>query len=98
MIYKHYRIVGAIDIGIETKAGRIVYVTEIVGRDESAPFGVVVAALQIIAACFRIIVIAAVTQGVDLHDLFLLRSIIPYSGLNRAAPFIIGIFYNGFAC
>ena len=86
MIYKHYRIVGAIDIGIETKAGRIVYVTEIVRAEEPAPFGVVVAALQIIAACFRIIVIAAVTQGVDLRDLFLLIDIITGYGLNLTNP------------
>ena len=86
MIYKHYRIVGAIDIGIETKAGRIVYVTEIVGRDESAPFGVVVAALQIIVACFRIVVIAAVSERVDLRDLFLLIDIITGYGLNLTNP------------
>ena len=86
MIYKHYRIVGAIDIGIETETGRIIYVTEIVGRDESAPFGVVVAALQIIVACFRIVVIAAVSERVDLRDLFLLIDIITGYGLNLTNP------------
>ena len=97
MIYKHYRIVGAIDIGIETKAGGIVYVTEIVGRDESAPFGVVVAALQIVIPCFRIIVIAAVTQGVDLRDLVLHGSVVSRYGLNRVAPFIITVHYKSIA-
>ena len=86
MIYKHYRIVGAIDIGIETKAGGIIYVTECIRAEESAPFGVVITALQVVIAGFRIIVIAAVTQGVDLRDLFLLIDIITGYGLNLTNP------------
>ena len=86
VVHKHYGIVCTIDIGIETKAGRIVYVTECIRTDEAAPFGVVVAALQIIVACFRIVVITTVTQGVDLRDLFLLIDIITGYGLNLTNP------------
>lgn len=86
MIYKHYRIVYTVDIGIETETGRIIYVTESIRAEETTPFGVVVAALQIIVACFRIIVIAAVTQRVDLRDLFLLIDIITGYGLNLTNP------------
>jgi len=86
MIYKHYRIVGAIDIGIESKAGRIVYVTETIRRYEPAPFGVVVSGLQIVIPGFHIVVIAAVTQGVDLRDLVLLLGVITGYGLNLTNP------------
>ena len=86
IVHKHYGIVCTIDIGIESKAGRIVYVTEIVGRNEPAPFGVVVPGLQIVVACFRVVVIAAVTQGIDLRDLFLLIDIITGYGLNLTNP------------
>ena len=89
MIYKHYRIVGAIDIGIETETGRIIYVTESIRAEETTPFGVVVAALQIIVACFSIVVITAVTQGVDLRDLVLLGGVVSRYGLNRVADLVI---------
>ena len=86
IIHKHNRIICAIDIGIETETGRIIYVTESIRAEETTPFGVVVAALQIIVACFSIVVITAVTQGVDLRDLFLLIDIITGYGLNLTNP------------
>ena len=97
MIYKHYRIVGAIDIGIETKAGGIIYVTECIRAEETTPFGIVVPGLQIVIPGFRVVVIAAVTQGIDLRDLVLLGSVVSRYGLNRVAPFIITVHYKSIA-
>ena len=86
IVHKHYGIVCTIDIGIESKAGGIVYVTERIRAEETTPFGVVVSGLQIVVACFRVVVIAAVTQGIDLRDLFLLIDIITGYGLNLTNP------------
>ena len=87
----HYRIINAVNICVETEAGGIANIPEAVGADKATPFGVVVPGLQVVIPGFRVVVIAAVTQGVELCNLVLLLGIVPRYGFDRVAPFVIGI-------
>ncbi len=70
---------------------------EAVGGDESAPLGIVVTALQIVIAGFRIVVITSVTQRVCFGYLFFFLCAVTGQRFDWLAPFVIGVLYEHFA-
>ena len=63
----HHRIVIAVRIQVETVQlrERFIQHTHIIRRDESARFGVVITAVQIVEARLFVVVVPAITERVD---------------------------------
>ena len=94
-IYPVDRIVSAIGIKVQAIDGVWVKVADVVNRDESSDFGVVVTALQKIEIRLGIVVIATVPEGIQVAD------VVGVGNLGSAcienltiAPRIIAIFYH----
>ena len=64
-----YRIIPAISIKIESVIVCRIKVFEAIRRDKSADFGIVVAAVQVVESGFRIVVVPAIAERVDIQDL-----------------------------
>ena len=64
----HDGIIPAISIKIETVIVCRIKVFEAIWRDESADFGIIVAAVQIVEPGLRIVVVPAVAERVDIQD------------------------------
>ena len=65
----HDRIIPAISIKIESVIVCRIKVFEAIRRDKSADFGIVVAAVQVVESGFRIVVVPAIAERVDIQDL-----------------------------
>ena len=64
----HDGIVPAISIQVKTVACFRFEIVQAIRRDESARFGVVIAAVQVIESGFRIVVVPAIAERVDIQD------------------------------
>ena len=65
----HDGIIPAISIKIESVIECRFKVFEAIRRDESPDFGIVIAAVQVIESGFRIVVVPAIAERVDIQDL-----------------------------
>ena len=69
-----------------------------VAVEESANFGVVIPCLQEVQPCFGIVVIAAVTERVEVADIVLVGNFIAICVNNLVvAPCVVVIFYHSIA-
>ena len=64
----HDGIIPAICIKIESVIVCRIKVFEAIWRDKSADFGIIIAAVQVIESGFRIVVVPAVAERVDIQD------------------------------
>ena len=64
----HNGIVSKISIKIESVIVCRIKVFEAIRRDESPDFGIVIAAVQVVESGFRIVVVPAVAERVDIQD------------------------------
>ena len=87
-IYIIYRIISAVRIQIKSVRCFGIKIACVVGRDKSTPLGAVVARVEIIKLCFRIVVVAAVSYRVfaDYRNCT--------KGSSTVTPSIIGISAN----
>ena len=94
-IYPVDRIVSAIGIEVQAIDGIGVKVTDVVNRDESSDFGVVVTALQVVQLGFGIVVIATVAEGIQVADVVGVGNL-GSAGIENftIAPCVITIFYH----
>ena len=68
-IKSDHGIIPAISIKIESVIVCRIKVFEAIRRDKSARFGIVVAAVQVVEPGFRIVVVPAIAERVDIQDL-----------------------------
>ena len=68
-VKKHDRIVPAISIQVKAVACFRFKIVQAIRRDESADFGIIIAAVQVVESGFRIVVVPAVAERVDIQDL-----------------------------
>ena len=83
-----YRIDQTISIKIEPVNVCRIKVFEAIRRDKSSRFGIIVAAVQVVKAGLRIVIVPAITERVDLLKLgtFLRKKVAPGIVLIHAAP------------
>ena len=92
------RIVQTISVQIKAVDSFGVGVLYGVTVEETADFGVVVAGLQGVKACFGVVVVAAVTERVEVADIVLVCNFIAICVNNLVvAPCIVVIFYHSIA-
>jgi len=91
-----YWIIIAICVKVKTSEGFRVKVLYVVCVDKSSGFGVVVAAIQIVKTGFGIVVIATVTEGVNITYKACVGVDVTACILNRdySSPGIVNIFCN----
>ena len=65
----HNRIVQTISIQVKAVACFRFKIVQAIRRDESADFGIIIAAVQVVESGFRIVVVPAVAERVDIQDL-----------------------------
>ena len=91
----NYWIVSAVGLEVQAIDGIGGKVADVVNRDESSDFGVIISRLQVVQLGFGIVIVGAITEGIQVADVVGVGNLGSACNENLTiTPRIIAIFYH----